>query len=1126
MEKKIKLKTLYLIGVIILGLIGLGIGSTYAMFTTSAEIYNPISLSTTLTSESDIIETFDIEVEAGSNKEIPLTINNTSNSNLNYSVWYKTTASDIEMGTKLSNSDSSPSSSTIASGETKKVYVQIKNNSTSSITVTLGVSSSVSNVVLSRSMTIVPNSELVFSKNLVEYITSLYNDNTKTTVANDGVTYNYATSVNLMNDRLGSSSTDINGGNIRYYGNTADNYIYFNCTDYSNQNADTCELWRIIGVFNGKVKIIRNEPIDTLARDRTQSGTVSYSANWTNSSINTLLNDKYYNGDTVGTVTYNSGPAGSSSKSINMSKIGIKNSTTRGMISESTWRIGYGGTGSADNIYISEENSYSTYSSTWTGKIALPNLSDYMYATDFSTCTAMNAQYGNVAACTTNNWMHSVVTFDTWTLDVTSSNNATKYAYYIPSTGVFSSTTVYYEKAIYPTLVLDIETLISGTSLGTYQKPYKIMPNGVSVKEDNEDDAYLVNHIANLYDNASKSTTNNNSVTYNLASSVGLMNDRKGKLSTPLDDGNIRYYGSSPNNYIYFNCTDYSNQNADTCELWRIIGIFDGKVKIMRNEPIESLARDRTQSGTVSYSANWTRSSINTLLNDKYYNGDTAGTITYNSGPAGSPSKTIDMSKVGLKNSNTRSIISEFTWRIGYGGTGSADNIYISEDKAYTSYSPNWVGKIALPNLSDYMYATDLSTCTAMNAKYGDSAPCTNNNWMHSVITSDTWTLGVTSSTNATKYAYYIPSAGVFSSTTVYYEKAIYPTVYLKTDVMISKKTTGEYRNPYKIIPSGTTIIDNQNVNTLEEYIVNLYDNASKSATNNNSVTYNLASSVGLMNDRKGKLSTPLDEGNIRYYGSNPNNYIYFNCTDYSNQTADTCETWRVVGVFDGKVKIMRNEPIESLARDRTQSGTVSYSANWTRSSINTLLNDKYYNGDTAGTITYNSGPAGSPSKTIDMSKVGLKNSNTRSIISEFTWRIGYGGTGSADNIYISEDKAYTSYSPNWVGKIALPNLSDYMYATDLSTCTATNAQYGSVAACTNSNWMHSIITSDTWTLGVTSSNNATKYAYYIPSTGVFSATTVYYEKAIYPTVYLKSLTKLKSGTTGSSSNPFQIVIE
>ena len=34
-----------------------------------------------------------------------------------------------------------------------------------------------------------------------------------------------------------------------------------------------------------------------------------------------------------------------------------------------------------------------------------------------------------------------------------------------------------------------------------------------------------------------------------------------------------RYIGDNPNNYIYFNCT-YS-EDISTCEIWRIIGVFD-----------------------------------------------------------------------------------------------------------------------------------------------------------------------------------------------------------------------------------------------------------------------------------------------------------------------------------------------------------------------------------------------------------------------------------------------------------------------------------------------------------------------------------------------------------------------
>ena len=48
MKTKISMKTIYLILVITIGLVGLGIGSTLAVFTASAEISNPISFSSNL----------------------------------------------------------------------------------------------------------------------------------------------------------------------------------------------------------------------------------------------------------------------------------------------------------------------------------------------------------------------------------------------------------------------------------------------------------------------------------------------------------------------------------------------------------------------------------------------------------------------------------------------------------------------------------------------------------------------------------------------------------------------------------------------------------------------------------------------------------------------------------------------------------------------------------------------------------------------------------------------------------------------------------------------------------------------------------------------------------------------
>ena len=70
MKQKVSIKTLYLIGIIGAGLILLAIGSTYAMFTASIVIDNPISLSSSLSSTSEVIETVDVLVESGKVKTV------------------------------------------------------------------------------------------------------------------------------------------------------------------------------------------------------------------------------------------------------------------------------------------------------------------------------------------------------------------------------------------------------------------------------------------------------------------------------------------------------------------------------------------------------------------------------------------------------------------------------------------------------------------------------------------------------------------------------------------------------------------------------------------------------------------------------------------------------------------------------------------------------------------------------------------------------------------------------------------------------------------------------------------------------------------------------------------------
>ena len=86
--KKISIKTFYLIAVISIGLIGLAVGSTYAMFTTSAEINNPITISSNLISNDDVMETFEVEVKSKEFITKTIIVNSCNNTNINYGMRY------------------------------------------------------------------------------------------------------------------------------------------------------------------------------------------------------------------------------------------------------------------------------------------------------------------------------------------------------------------------------------------------------------------------------------------------------------------------------------------------------------------------------------------------------------------------------------------------------------------------------------------------------------------------------------------------------------------------------------------------------------------------------------------------------------------------------------------------------------------------------------------------------------------------------------------------------------------------------------------------------------------------------------------------------------------------------
>lgn len=294
--------------------------------------------------------------------------------------------------------------------------------------------------------------------NLSSYINYLYNNATKTSVVNNSVTYQYDTTNKLMRDT---------GNNIRYYGANPNNYVYFNCSDYSNQSSSTCEKWRIIGYNNtsGMVKIVRNESIGNF------KWSLDDSSDWGTSSLVEMLNDSNDNSIEHAGLYWNSGSSItcsiSSVGSCNFTNNGIEDSTiTKNMIENALWyTMGI----TFNEIYMDNAYDEERTGTTWTGKIALPYASDYGYAADFNNCKTNLAGYNN-STCTNNNWLFKGI--DMFTLSPIQGNDGL--LFFVTSSGyMFDIEASSYYYGVYPTLYLkNSVNKIGGT--GTSTDPYKL----------------------------------------------------------------------------------------------------------------------------------------------------------------------------------------------------------------------------------------------------------------------------------------------------------------------------------------------------------------------------------------------------------------------------------------------------------------------------------------------------------------------------------------------------------------------------------------------------------------------------------------------------------------------------
>ena len=325
-------------------------------------------------------------------------------------------------------------------------------------------------------------------------------------------------------------------------------------------------------------------------------------------------------------------------------------------------------------------------------------------------------------------------------------------------------------------------------------------------------------------------------------------------LATDDPDNNVRYIGADPSNYVYFNCSDYSNPTSDTCELWRIIGVFnnitkgDGAkenlVKIIRNDSLGKYSWDYKKNGVGSSTSDsgsndWSDSQLMMMLNPTNYlkSGYTNSSDIISSGSQQLYSKIgsyynrtkgckpasiasgesfscteVDFTSTGLKNDTTRNVIEEVVWNLGGTSTfntsshGLASHFYGNErgTTVYTGRLTTWTGKVGLMYPSDYGYATsggttkDRAACLAKelyNWNSSDFSDCKGNDYLYN-LSLDQWAL--------VPYSYgafgvfFVRADGRVNVGTVDGALAVRPALFLKSNILVDKGT-GTSTDPYQL---------------------------------------------------------------------------------------------------------------------------------------------------------------------------------------------------------------------------------------------------------------------------------------------------------------------------------------
>ena len=304
-----------------------------------------------------------------------------------------------------------------------------------------------------------------------------------------------------------------------------------------------------------------------------------------------------------------------------------------------------------------------------------------------------------------------------------------------------------------------------------------------------------------------------------------------------------------------------------------------------------------------------------------------------------------------------------------------------------------------------------------------------------------------------------------------------------------------------------------------------------------------LATCVKNFGDQGSAISNIYIHNSSLVNGAGDNSYRYAGASDKVNNfvcfgsTAATCPTdnlYRIIGVIDGKVKLIKYDYANSnlLGTDGDYSDSGSPNSSYYKGSLSKI--DRYswnYKNNTS----INNGCGSNEWSTSLLNKINLNTNYLNNIgttwsnlIEDATWKVSGHSTSEVTptEMYTGEIKnAIKTYGPSdGTSKIGLMYLSDYGFAASPSAWTTTLYNYSgndvNGTSIKTINWMY--MGYDDWTISTKSSNSYDVFLlYYNGNVNSIIASSGYGSR---PVMYLKA-SVLYAGGSGTKNSPITLVV-